>query len=350
MKNSFSIFIVVLFCAVLCVGLGFLNRDTSDVSGWNPNELYSNSVLSGGSSAFTNATISGEDVNNVGVAVSMRGGRVTSSPFHHSSSAMYPSASSSYAPAGASYGQSSVTTGSSPIAHMTSSAEYRSFGGGGNGGSVGSSSSRHYASAPSSATLSISSPISYIGSSAFDHSSESYGTSDVSSTQSSMMDNPVVASSSIYGTYSSVTDYINTYGTASYGSNGRSNVRGRQNSVGFGDTWWNWLDTWIKDNGAGMGVGDAGDDGYYSGYALDRYDLAAAYNDFIANFWNSGMGIAPTYEEWLDWYITYTGENGYQFNNRNYAWLPVGNILPLLLMALAYIVILFVKRNKTAQL
>ena len=73
-------------------------------------------------------------------------------------------------------------------------------------------------------------------------------------------------------------------------------------------------------------------------------------NDFIANFWNSGMGIAPTYEEWLDWYITYTGENGYQFNNRNYAWLPVGNILPLLLMALAYIVILFVKRNKTAQL
>ena len=350
MKNSFSIFIVVLFCAVLCVGLGFLNRDSSDSLGWNPNELYSNSVLSGGSSAFTNATISGEDVNNVGVAVSMRGGRVTSSPFHHSSSAMYPSASSSYAPAGASYGQSSVATGSSPIAHMTSSAEYRSFGGGGNGGAFGSSSSRHYASAPSSATLSISSPISYIGSSAFDHSSESYGTSDVSNIQSSVMDNPVVASSSIYGTYSSVTDYINTYGTASYGSNGRSNVRGRQNSVGFGDTWWNWLDEWIKDNGAGMGVGDAGDDGYYSGYALDRYDLAAAYKDFIDNFWNSGMGIAPTYEEWLDWYITYTGENGYQFNNRNYAWLPVGNILPLLLMALAYIVILFVKRNKTVQL
>ena len=135
MKNSFSIFIVVLFCAVLCIGLGFLNRDTSDSLGWNPNELYSNSVLSGGSSAFTDATISGEDVNNVGVAVSMRGGRVTSSPFHHSSSAMYPSASSFYAPAGASYGQSSVATGSSPIAHMTSSAEYRSFGGGGNGGS-----------------------------------------------------------------------------------------------------------------------------------------------------------------------------------------------------------------------
>ena len=134
MKNSFSIFIVVLFCAVLCVGLGFLNRDSSDSLGWNPNELYSNSVLSGGSSAFTDATISGADVNNVGVAVSMRGGRVTSSPFHHSSSAMYPSASSSYAPASVSYGSSSMSNGVSPIAHMTSSAEYRSFGGGGNGG------------------------------------------------------------------------------------------------------------------------------------------------------------------------------------------------------------------------
>ena len=357
MKNSFSIFIVVLFCAVLCVGLGFLNRDSSDSLGWNPNELYSNPVLSSGSSAFTNATISGEDVNNVGVAVSMRGGRVTSSPFHHSSSAMYPSASSFYAPAGASYGQSSVATGSSPIAHMTSSAEYRSFGGGGNGGSVGSSSSRFSAASSAGAAVSVTSPVSYSQSPIANHQSQRlYGTSDVTSGQSSMIDNPVVASSSIYGTSSAVADYISTYGTASYdsygsyGSTGRSNVRGRQNSVGFGDTWWNWLDAWIKDNGAGMGVGDEGDDGYYSGYALDRYDLAAAYKDFIDNFWNSGMGIAPTYEEWLDWYITYTGENGYQFNNRNYAWLPVGNVLPLLLMALAYIVILFVKRNKTAQL
>ena len=355
MKNSFSIFIVVLFCAVLCVGLGFLNRDSSDSLGWNPNELYSNPVLSSGSSAFTNATISGADVNNVGVAVSMRGGRVTSSPFHHSSSAMYPSASSSYAPAGASYGQSSVATGSSPIAHMTSSAEYRSFGGGGNGGSVGSSSSRHYASAPSSATLSISSPISYIGSSAFDHSSESYGTSDVSSTQSSMMDNPVVASSSIYGTYSSVTDYINTYGTASYGSNGRSNVRGKQNapSSGLGNGWWNWLNNWVKDNGNDYIVEHDGN----KYYLIDRDQLYAAWDYFVKNYWNSSMGIPPTFDEWWDWYSStmYGGIYGefgdgsyYQYGN--YLFTPVGDVLPLVLLALMYMIILFVKRNKTVQL
>ena len=104
MKNSFSIFIVVLFCAVLCVGLGFLNRDSSDSLGWNPNELYSNPVLSGGSSTFTNASLSSGDVPAGSSVVSMRGGSVSNSPFRHSSSAIYPSAVSLYAPACVSYG------------------------------------------------------------------------------------------------------------------------------------------------------------------------------------------------------------------------------------------------------
>lgn len=361
MKNSFSIFIVVLFCAVLCVGLGFLNRDSSDSLGWNPNELYSNPVLSGGSSAFTNATISGADVNNVGVAVSMRGGRVTSSPFHHSSSAMYPSASSSYAPAGASYGQSSVATGSSPIAHMTSSAEYRSFGGGGNGGSVGSSSSRFSAASSAGAAVSVTSPISYSQSPIANRQSQRvYGTSDVTGSQSSAMDNPVVASS-IYGTSSAVADYISTYGTASYdsygsyGSNGRSNVRGRQNAApGFGDGWWNWLDNWIKGKGSGTALGDADEDndGYYdSGYLLDEKEIQKAYDDFIADYWNSGMGVPPTIAEWWEWYSSamYTYGERYQYGDKwyykygNYLFTPVGDIVPLLIMALLYMLFLSLK-------
>ena len=343
MKNSFSIFIVVLFCAVLCVGLGFLNRDSSDSLGWNPNELYSNPVLSSGSSAFTNATISGEDVNNVGVAVSMRGGRVTSSPFHHSSSAMYPSASSPYAPAGASYGQLSVATGSSPIAHMTSSAEYRSFGGGGNGGAFGSSSSRHYASAPSSATLSITAPISYNGSSVFDHSSKSYGTSDVSNIQSSVMDNPVVASSSIYGPSSSVTDYINTYGTASYGSNGRSNIRGRQNlGPGNGpsveDTWLIWLSQHTDY------FGNQGEDGWY----FDKYALYEAWEAYCAA-WNETMGKCPTWDEWLAWFMGNDGSHTWGSGEDAFSahFVPVGSILPLLVLALLYIVVLSLRYRKS---
>ena len=355
MKNSFSVFIVVLFCAVLCVGLGFLNRDSSDSLGWNPNELYSNPVLSSGSSAFTNATISGADVNNVGVAVSMRGGRVTSSPFHHSSSAMYPSASSSYAPAGASYGQSSVATGSSPIAHMTSSAEYRSFGGGGNGGASMGGAMR----GTSSSNVSIaSSPISYSSSPITSRQSQTtYGTSDVTGSQSSAMDNPVVASS-IYGTSSAVADYISTYGTASYdsygsyGSNGRSNVRGRQNAAEddpwFSQVWWNWFDWQYKKNGDDYMYDHwgtlSGDTWYFT-----HQDAKAAYEAWCAYMNQQGMaGMLPSYDEWLLWFMNTKGE-AYVGSNGIYQFIPVGNVLPLLLFALLYIVVLSFKFRKTLK-
>ena len=341
MKNSFSIFIVVLFCAVLCVGLGFLNRDSSDSLGWNPNELYSNSVLSGGSSAFTNASLSSGDVPVGSSVVSMRGGSVSSSPFRHSSSAIYSGAFSSYAPAGVAYGHSSMSNGVSPSAHMTSSAEYRSFGGGSNGGAFGSSSSRHYVSAPSSAALSISSPISYIGSSAFDHSSQSYGTSDVSNIQSSVMDNPVVASSSIYGPSSSVTDYINTYGTASYGGNGRSNVRGRQNLGGNGPTV---EDTWLIWLSQHTGYGSSGEDGWY----FDKYQLHAAWEAYCAA-WNETMGPCPTWEEWLSWFTG--GDGSHTWGSGDDAFfahfVPVGSILPLLVLALLYMVVLSLRYRKS---
>ena len=224
---------------------------------------------------------------------------------------------------------------------MTSSAEYRSFGGGSNGGAFGSSSSRHYASAPSSAALSISSPISYIGSSAFDHSSESYGTSDVSNIQSSVMDNPVVASSSIYGPSSSVTDYINTYGTASYGSTGRSNVRGRQNLGGNGpsveDTWLIWLSQHT-------GYGSSGEDGWY----FDKYQLHAAWEAYCAA-WNETMGPCPTWEEWLSWFTG--GDGSHTWGSGDDAFfahfVPVGSILPLLVLALLYMVVLSLRYRKS---
>jgi hypothetical protein len=42
--------------------------------------------------------------------------------------------------------------------------------------------------------------------------------------------------------------------------------------------------------------------------------------------------------------------NAYSGTYGTYEFVPVGNILPLLLMALMYMIVLFVKRNKTAQL
>ena len=69
------------------------------------------------------------------------------------------------------------------------------------------------------------------------------------------------------------------------------------------------------------------------------------------------MGIPPTFDEWWDWYSStmYGGIYGefgdgsyYQYGN--YLFTPVGDVLPLVLLALMYMIILFVKRNKTVQL
>jgi hypothetical protein len=152
----------------------------------------------------------------------------------------------------------------------------------------------------------------------------------------------------------------NTYGTASYdqtiyGSYGSApgGIRGKQNAApGMDDGWWNWLDQWIKGNGSKYGKGTLVD-GYYSdGYHLDRNEMTEAYNDFINNYWNEGMGDPPSFEDWWDWYSSAMYANGgeYIYNGHRYFWTPVVDVLPLVLLALMYMIILFVKRNKTAQL
>jgi hypothetical protein len=71
---------------------------------------------------------------------------------------------------------------------------------------------------------------------------------------------PDMASASNFG-YAAASNYLNagTYDqyNAMYGgsSTGRSNVRGRQNALGFNDSWWKWFDTWVHSNSNG--------DGYY---------------------------------------------------------------------------------------
>ncbi len=353
MKRNLGVFIIVMLCAVLCIGLGYFNRDSGSSLGWNPNAIYDSSVsdISGGSS-FTSATLSGSpSADGSGVALSMQGGSMFSrARVHHYS----------YAPASSSM---SVSSGVSPISYtsasktgsagsglyMTSDAEFHSFGGGGNGGAAMGGSMRGASIANSPSPI-ANSPISY-SPSPIAYSSARNNQLGNNPAAIAATELPMAASvmASDYGTSLFGNQAIDAY-NGTYNGARRSGIAGRQNSIGFGDTWWNWLDAWIKDHGEEMGVGEQGEDGYYGGYELDRYDLQAAYDDFIANYWNSSMGIAPTIDEWLDWYISCAGENDYHFNDRTYAWLPVGNILPLLLMALLYTIILFVKRNKTAQL
>ena len=165
------------------------------------------------------------------------------------------------------------------------------------------------------------------------------------------------ASSSANGLFGGM---MTSYGTASYSdyvgmSGGKpSGVRGRQNAApGMGDGWWKWLNKWVNDNGEEYIVEHDGN----KYYLIDWDQLYAAWEDFVENYWNSSMGDPPTFEDWWDWYSStmYGGTygefgDGSYYQHGNYLFTPVGDVLPLVLLALMYMIILFVKRNKTAQL
>lgn len=160
------------------------------------------------------------------------------------------------------------------------------------------------------------------------------------------------ASSSASGLFGGM---MTSYGTASYdqamygsyGSNGsgQRGVKGKQNAApGMGDSWLNWLDNyysntlkWWDDD---KGNGDSA-----------TLDWQAAHSAYLAilESWNYTMGDPPTWEEFEAWLWKSKG-TWYEKNGHNYTYVPVGNVLPLFLIALIYAIILFVKRNKTAQI
>ena len=284
-------------------------------------------------SAFTNATFSGSS-NGGGVALSMHGGSLSSRTRVNSSrpitSHQYP-ISNSQSPI--SNSQSPIANGPSPIAYMTSGAEYRSFGGGGNGNMGTAGTFRTNSQSPitnSQLPISnLSSPIAYNPSPISNSQLPIANTpSPIANSQLPIANNP----STMFGY-----ELKTTFGTASYETYSmlptRNNVRGKQNlSSGLGGTWLNWLDD------------------YYGGNKnMNWWDAWNAYNAMIATWNESKMGIPPTWDQFLEW-LEAGGDKGYNKGDNIYIYVPVGNILPLLLMALIYMMILFVKRNKTAQL
>ena len=337
MKKNVNVFIGVVLCAVLCGVFVWLST-ASEEDTWKPNEIY-NEVHAAGSysSSYTTANFSAPSTNG-GVALTL-----SSSPMmRHSGASFY--AGASYAPTASSPFVSSPMGGASGAGlYTTSSAELKSFGGGGNGGAAmggaSSAASRSVSTGQSFGGLAVaSSPISY--------STGRRGGMNTSDANTAMMaEDPAlaVASASSFG-YDAAASYFN-FGTADQynamygGGNGRSNVRGRQNGAPTmgGDNWWFWLESWLLNPGHN-GSSYYGEDGYY----FDDNTLHGVYNDFLANYWNSGMGEAPSYEQWKAWYLeAMNNENGYYtYNGNNYYWgtlAPVGDIVPLLLMALLYI-------------
>ena len=364
MKRNVNVFIAVVLVAVLCGGIVWLRTADDEKLGWNIHDNYGDApAYSNNGAAYTNATFAGP---------SNDGGVMTLSP----SRTMRHSAAPSYAGAYTiSYGVNSMplTSNLSPLTsggagggqglYTTSSKTFNSYGGGGNGGAAmgGAMSNGRSNSGSSNPSLQGGAGVGSISPIAYSTARRSDMTVGAGENLAQMAaENPVMAmtnaanagmSNGFYSGYTAM-DYSGSanYGqyTGMFGGGSRMGVRGRQNADGFGEAWWVWFNTWATTKGSGYTDGKGN-------YYFDEGTLREVYNDFINSYWNSGMGVKPEFEDWLEWYQTYTNtDDGYYgYNDNKYYWgslTPVGDILPLLLIALLYMLFVAIKSKSLKSL
>ena len=363
MSKNVNVFIGVLLCAVLCGTFVWLSS-SGDESSWSPNDIY-NEVQGAGSVggyATTSATFSAPS-NEGGVALPMSTSSMRARSSYkyagaYSGAAATPLASSPLSPSASLLPSLQGGVGGRQALYTTSSAEIKSFGGGGNGGAAmgGAMSNGRSNSGLSNPSLQGGagvgiSPIAY-------STARRGGMSSVAGDDLAMMaaENPVMAMTNaasvgmgngFYGAYS-VMDYSSaSYAeyTGMFGDGSRSNVRGRQNA-GMTDSWLDWLYRYGYTHGTPSGTPDTG----YT-YTFTYEQLMAAYEDYINNYWDDMWGsetAKPDFNEWLAW-LQNGGDTGYGYKGNWYMMAPVGDIIPLLLLALMYMLFLSLKLLKTER-
>ena len=326
MNKGLNIFLVVFLCVISYVGLLLSFYSSDDSETWNPQMGYAKPTggTYGTSAVSVDASSTGSDVAAISV-------RSANSMFHHRPSFSYAPAS---APA---YSQSPIGgTSSNSVAspiYATSSAEFHSFGGGGNTGGVSMSGgvvSSNSQSPIANTQLAVQGGV---FSSITTSSPNSFNTSSFNSLIS-LSPNSLIASLPA-SNYQGI--------TVMGGSRG---IRGRQNAAPtFNDPWWVWFNDWMtdpKNNGSDYGTGNENE------YVFDKYSLREVYESFLESYWNSGMGNPPSYEEWLDWYqqAMLDGGGSYKYGDNTYFWQPVGDVWPLVVMLLFYAGYVFVRKRK----
>ena len=295
-KSSVLFGLIVVICAIS--GFSLLKRLTHEVDEWRPSDLYSSTNVARRS---TYSVVSSAPVSYSEALPTVSSG---------SSSMFRRRAVSSYAPAVSAPASRLSPLASSPQGglYTTSSAEFRSFGGGGNAGggvsmSGGTIKSTSSSIAPAT-SLSISMP----------------------STQVYTYNNGVASSDIAMA--SSYQGIGNTTGGAMRGISGRKNLGIDDENVE--DSWLNWL--------AMMGTTYGNWDESTGEWKYDVYGLRRAYNAFCQG-WNPSMGKKPTWDEWLAWFMgseddPYMWDDG--DNEYGFSFVPVGDYTPLLILALLY--------------
>jgi len=321
MKVKSRVLLGLILLIVLVGGYSIINQLSEMEDIFNPSDVYAclGDTKTGGFSNVSYASGSAGADAPVGVASSMSS---------HGAAFSYARAVS--APVGAmgsTSAYSQVPMAGAQGLYTTSSAELRSFGGGGNGGGSVSMSGGVAKSSGSGAGSSVSVGVSSPGTPVLAvNNNRNSNISVLPNISGEVVANPVA-------TYAGIG---NTTGGASRG------LGGKKAAPGLGGGWWTWFDSWVSEYGDGYSTGEEGS------YIFDRYALESAYNDFIASYWNSGMGDAPSFEQWLDWYqqAMLDGGGSYGYNGHKYFWQPIGDIWPLFVMILLYAAYLVVRRRK----
>ena len=291
-----------------------MSRMNEDQGGWRPADMYS---TYGGSQGVTYSSVTYGSASSAGSSVPVLSS--SNSLFRHRGV-------SSYAPAsGFAYSQSPLA--SSPLAsspqgglYTTSSAEFRSFGGGNaggvsmSGGAIKSSGSAM--SAPSSA-LSVSMPTAP----AF-----AYNRGALPSVAGDM----AMASDQAYAGIGNT--------TGPRGISGRRNIG--ENTGNPYDSWLAWFDK------VGWSYGTNTGDGTYT---YSDAQARAAYDAWVASL--SDQMPVPSFEVWLQWFL---GGNGSHYsensgNTYTYSSLPIGDVFPLFVFVVLYLLYLLCSKRKVWQ-
>ena len=359
-NNQVSIFVFLILSAVIGGVLFFVNRSSQEYLGWSPDEMYGDlSRAAYDGSAFTNATFSGSS-NGGGVALSMQGGSLSSRTRVSSSrpitSHQYPIANS---PLPISNLQSPIANGQSPIAYMTSGAEFRSFGGGGNGSAGSAGTFRTNSQSPiTNSQLPISniqlpiannpSPISNSQLPIANHPSP------IANSQLPIANNP----SNMFGYELKITFGTASYDMMSYYATNGNRINNRFNAPpgmsgeegdDDGNAYESWLQ-WMYKYGNLYGKEDDDEDNAW--VFGDDESMKAFLAWYLATYnepYDESGAVTPkvTYEQWVSWFKT-NGSSHY-YNGNAYYYIPVGNILPLLMLALVYVVCVRMRRRKAIQ-
>jgi hypothetical protein len=316
-KSSVLFGLVVLICLV--GGISLMNRMNDDQGGWRPADMYS---TYGGSQGSTYSSVSYGSASSADLSAPM---------LSSSNSLSRRRGAFSYAPAmSVSSSQLSIagtaSYSQSPIAynqglHTTSSAEFRSFGGGGNAGVVsmsgGSIKSSGFSSTAPASVLSVSMPSTSVL--AYNNTNADY--------LSSVSGDIAMASTQAYAGIG------NTTGGAMGGISGRKNGAAE-------DSWLQWLARY----GSGFGTVSGDEDNGYT-YSFDYFQLQKAYNEYVNNYWDKMWGDPPSFDQWLLWFQGNNGSHDYRGNT--YTWVPIGDYYPLLILAMLYVGYVAIRRRKS---